>query len=367
MRAAFALFVVGLAVGAAVADPAKRTATVEIDGVEVRAGHGFAFPATGQLRKGESVLILREEESGFFAIQPPTGSVSWIKQIHLGKVEPGEGGKANVPVAIEAAEVLAGVDKDNKPTNRVTARLPRGTIVEVLGAAVRIDNAHWFPITPPEGDLRWVPKGALKASSMTALAPPPPYHRPDTPGVPVSGDRRGVVGTPAVATLPAGLTEHRLWAEASQLERTGDYGAARARYARIYQDLWDQKAEREAIVYVYNQYTRCDELFKKGEGVSRRPETDGRPGNRSESRDARGEGKWSSPGVLNELPRVFVDGQQVYSLQDDRGAVAYYVTSVQGINLKTYAGKRVQLYGTVAQRPELYRPHLLAERVEVAK
>jgi hypothetical protein len=43
------------------------------------------------------------------------------------------------------------------------------------------------------------------------------------------------------------------------------------------------------------------------------------------------------------------------------------VTSVPGISLRNYNGKRVQLYGTVAQRPELYRPHLLAERVEVAK
>jgi hypothetical protein len=47
--------------------------------------------------------------------------------------------------------------------------------------------------------------------------------------------------------------------------------------------------------------------------------------------------------------------------------VIYYVTAVTGINLKNYNGKRVQLYGAVAQRPELYRPHMAVERVEVAK
>src|SRR5262245_41342301 len=135
MRAALALLVVGLGVSFA-AEPVRRTATVDIDGVEVRSGHAMGFPAVSQLRKGDTVIIVREEETGFFAIIPPTGSMSWIKQIHLGKVEPGENGKANVPVAVEQAEVMAGADKDNKPTNRVTARLPKGTIVETTGPAV---------------------------------------------------------------------------------------------------------------------------------------------------------------------------------------------------------------------------------------
>ena len=48
--------------------------------------------------------------------------------------------------------------------------------------------------------------------------------------------------------------------------------------------------------------------------------------------------------------------------------VMYYVTSVFGINLRTYNSKRVQIYGPVApNEPELYRPHLAAERVELAR
>jgi hypothetical protein len=366
MRAAFALLTVGLALGAAsAADAPKKTAAIEVDGVEVRAGHAYGFPMTGVLHKGDPVIVVGLEESGFFAIQPPPGTVSWIRQIHLGKVEPGENGKANVPVAVEGADVFAGSDKDHRPTNKVTTRLPKGTIVEVQGPPARIDNASWYPITPPEGDLRWIPKSALKPDAMAVVAPPAPYRRPDTPGTTTSGRTgSGLSGSAAAAGLPAALAEHRLWKQASQAERAGDYDAARKLYARIYQDLWDQRADREAIVICYNRYTRCDELFKKGEGAPSRTARDaGRPV--SESRDATG--KWSNPGYLQELQKVYVDGQQVYSLQDDRGNVAYYVTAVSGINLKNYNGKRVQLYGTVAQRPELYRPHLLAERVEVAK
>jgi hypothetical protein len=366
MRASLALTAFALALPALVAaEPQRRTATVEVDGVEVRAGHALAFPAVGQLRKGDSVIIVREEETGFYAIVPPQGAVSWIKQIHLAKVEPGEGGKANVPVAVEGAEVMAGSEKEGKPTNRVTTRLPKGTIVEVAGPAVRIDNASWYPITPPEGDLRWVPKAAIRSTSLTALSPAPPYVRPE--GSPFALGSTGSApgeGTKPAAKLPIALTEHGLWARAADAEKTGDYSTARSLYARVYQDLWDQKAERDAIVICYNRYTRCDEAVKKG-GEPARTET--RTPGTPTSRTTPVGPKWTGGGYLEELQKVYVDGQQVFSFQDDRGNVIYYVTAVAGINLRTFNGKRVQLYGSAETRPELYRPHLVAERVEPAK
>jgi hypothetical protein len=361
MRTALTLLAAAIGLGTVLgADPVRRTATVDIDGVEVRSGHALGFPSTGQLRKGDSVIVVREEETGFLAILPPTGSVSWIKQIHLGKVEPGEGGRANVTVAVDGAEVLAGSDKEGKPTNRVTARLPKGTIVETTGQTMRVDNATWYPIVPPEGDLRWIPKSAVKASSLTALAPPPPYERPTTSPFTVGGS--GSEPPPKAPALPKELTEHRLWSQASQAEKNGDYSTARSLYARVYQDLWDHHAERDAIVICYNRYIKCDEAVKQGGTTVSRP-------SRSESKSVSDgdSGKWSSPGKLVEQQRVFVDGQSVFSFEDDRGSVMYYVTAASGINLRTYAGKRVQLYGTVSQRPELYRPHMLVERIEPAK
>jgi hypothetical protein len=372
MRLAIALTLVGLGFGSALAEPVKRTATVDVDGVEIRSGHAMGFPAVGQLRKGDTVIVVREEETGFFAILPPAGSVSWIKQIHLGKVEYGDGGKANVPVAVDGAEVMAGASKEGKPTNRVTARLPRGTIVEIVGPAVRVDNSSWYPITPPEGDLRWLPKSALRAASMSALAPPAPYVKPETSPFTVagSGGKPDGAARTAAAALPRVLTDHRLWAQAAQAEKNGEYATARTLYARIYQDLWDQKAERDAIVICYNRYTRCDEAAKKGAPAPPKP------GERSDSRKPPGDstslsatsgGKWSSGGYLKELQKVFLDGKPVFSFSDDRDVVIYYVTGVSGINLRNYSNKRVELYGIVEERPELYRPHMAVERVEVAK
>jgi hypothetical protein len=363
MRIAVALLIAGVALGAARAESARRTGTVEVADVEVRVGHALGFPAVGQLKKGDTVIVVREEDTGFLAILPPAGAVSWVKQIHLAKVEGLETGKANVLVAVEGAEVLAGSDKDHPPTNRATVHLPKGTIVEVVGPAVRVGNASWDPITPPEGDLRWVPKSAVKASSLTAMSPPPPYVRPDTPAFTVSADGSKPVARPAAAALPTALTDHRLWAKASDAEASGDYTTAKSLYARIYQDLWDQKAERDAIVICYNRYTRCDTALKQGDVPPARTRSE----SRSEAPPAAVGGKWSSPGYLQELQKVYLDGQPVYSLQDDRGNVLYYVTAIAGISLHNYNGKRVQLYGNVATRPELYKPHMSVERVEAAK
>jgi len=360
MRIAVALLAAGVALGTAHAESARRTGAVDVNEVELRAGPALTFPAVGTLKKGETVIIVREEDTGFLAVVPPANVVSWVRQIHVGKVEGLEAGKANVPVTVDGAEVMAGADKEQKPTNRVTTRLPKGTIIEISGPAVRIDNASWYPITPPEGDLRWVPRSAIRSTSLSALAPPP-YVRPETPAFTVAADG-SKPGRPAAATLPTALTDHRLWAKASDAETAGDYATAKALYARIYQDLWEQKAERDAIVICYNRYTRCDTALKQGDTSPPRTRTE----SRSEPPQASG-GKWSSPGYLQELQKVYLDGQPVFSLKDDRGGVAYYATAVSGLNLRNFGDKRVQLYGTVASRPELYKPHFTVERVEVAK
>lgn len=355
----------------------KRVATIETDGVEIRAGHAMSFPAVGQLRKGDKVIIIREEETGFLAIHPPAGVTSWVRQIHLGKVEPNEAGKANVVVLVEGAEVMTGNDKGDGPSTRATTRIAKGTIVEVVGKPIRIDGASWYPITPPEGDLRWVPKSAVRMQEVVALTPPAPYYPPEppafTPGntetTRPAADTPG--GTkPVAGGLPRVLTDHKLWSQANNAERNSEFNVAKGLYARIYQDLWDQKAERDAIVIVYNRFSKCDELLKRGDAnSSRRVESrssilTNNPTPVEQPRPTSGN---KGTGTLEELQKVFVDGQQVFALKDDRGQVIYYATGTQGMNLRGYVGKKVQVFGEVTNRPELYRPHIAIERVEAVR
>jgi len=74
--------------------------------------------------------------------------------------------------------------------------------------------------------------------------------------------------------------------------------------------LWDQKAERDAIVICYNRYTRCSNALKGGDTPART-----RSESRSEAPPPAAGSKWSGPGYLQELQRVNLDGQQVYSLE----------------------------------------------------
>ena len=350
-------------------EPVKRTATVEHDGVEMLSGPALNFPAVGILKKGDSVIILGEAETKFYSVQPPPGSTSWMRAIHLGKIEADERGRANVPVMIDGADVFVGMDSTGKPSQRVSIRLPRGTIVETIGAALRIDNTSWYSIVPPEGDVRWVLKSTVKLGAP--LGPPAPYDRTgESPFTVASGGAPAAAAPPGApaASLPRVLTDHKLYEQAVAAERANDFVKAKNLYARIYQDLWDQKAERDAIVICYNRYTRCDEIVKRGDGRSsaRRDDTVGRS-TEAGTRNGPTPARWVGPGEFKEVQRVTVDRQQVFALHDSRGDVLYYATAVEGINLRTYVGKRVQLYGVVQERPELFRPHLAVERVEVAK
>lgn len=366
-------------VGWVVAAPdSRRIAVIDLEGVEIRAGHAMSYASVGQLHKGDKVIVVREEETGFLAIQPPIGTMSWVRKIHLGKIEPNESGKSNVTVMVDGAEVMAGNQKGDAPLNRVTTQLPKGTIVEVMDKPIRIDGSIWYPVVPPEGDLRWIPKNAVRKQEMVAVGNPAPYYPPEPPAYSVAGGETSKAGNegvvkPAVAGQPKVLTDHKYWAQANRAESSGDYSTAKKLYALIYQDLWDQKVERDALLIAYNRFTRCDEQLKRGtdSGSSRRTES-----RRETTSDNEERGKPSAQlqaqnpkaiGYLQEMAKVFVDGKQVYAFNDDKGNVVYYATGAEGLNLKTFMGKKVQVFGEISNRAELYRPHIAVEKVETVR
>jgi hypothetical protein len=362
--------------GRLVAETPKRTAVVDLNGVELRAGPSMSSAPVGILSRGESVIVLREEDSGFYAILPPKGYLSWVKAIHLGKVNFNETGRANAPVVVPFAPVMAGTEKTGGPTIHKSTTLPEGSIVEVVGPSVRIDNANWYPIVPPEGDARWLPKSAIK-TALAAIPSAPVYVRPDPPAYTVGSGEGGKVGgdvpvRPAVAGLPKALSDHRLWAEASQEERLGNFSQAETLYAKIYSELWDAKADREALVICYNRAIRCQEMRKNGNTrPAARTEASSPPRGDTVSRPAEKPaptpGTWTDPGYLREMQKVFVDGLQAFALEDEKGNVLLYVTSTAGIELRNFTGKKVQLFGTRQTRADLYRPYLVVEKIEPAR
>jgi hypothetical protein len=358
-------------------EPAKRVATIDFAGVELRAGPSMSSTPLGVLQRGDSVIVLRDDDS-FYAIQPPKGYISWVKAIHLSRVIANESGRGNATVAVPFAPVMAGSEKADKPSVHKTVNLPEGAIVEVLGQSVKVDETHWYPVSPPEGDLRYIPKNASR-TALSALPSSSPYVRndpfPSTPtssspsssgsATPVSSniDTRGVPATPVAANLPRALADHRLWPQASAAERNQQWSEAEKLYATIYEDLWNAKAERDALVICYNRAIRCQEM-RKGITPRREPAI---PVRNDKPTETSSNGNWSQTGTIREMAKVFIDGQQAFALDDERGNPLLYVIASAGVDCRAFAGKRVRLFGVQQKRDELYRPFLAVEKIEAAR
>ena len=54
-----------------------------------------------------------------------------------------------------------------------------------------------------------------------------------------------------------------------------------------------------------------------------------------------------------------------YALTDDYGRILKFVTPAPGLNLRRYLRRQIGVTGTQRTIPQLYRPHLMAERVMV--
>ncbi len=128
---------------------APRTAWVSAEEVLVLAEPDAGAFVTGRLKKGDRVLVRRESPRGWFAIEPPAGSFSWVPRE---AVEETENGRARVMV--RAVAVRPG---------STSARMPGGTWTTLaLGAQLRLvdrpplvlrrvgESARvWLAVEPP--------------------------------------------------------------------------------------------------------------------------------------------------------------------------------------------------------------------------
>src|SRR6266852_4056978 len=67
--------------------PAKMT--IVLKEVEVRSGPSKQLYATSKLAQGDTVTVLREckDQPGWYEIEPPKGSFSWINGKHVKQVD----------------------------------------------------------------------------------------------------------------------------------------------------------------------------------------------------------------------------------------------------------------------------------------
>ncbi len=193
--------------GAAAAPGEPVEMTIFADKVEIRSGPTLKHYATGELHKGERVLVRRDwrEQPGWLQINPPPGSFSWIRASCV-TVANERTGIVNKDTAIIPGSSLVSQKSDVE-----TVTVKPGTQVEILSKPTVMDNESWLQITPPPTDVRYIPAAAVQ--------PAPEAVNVSSSGFPTQ--RGGGAGS--------------LLDQANQAMSNGNLALARQLYQQVYQ------------------------------------------------------------------------------------------------------------------------------------
>lgn len=151
MRRSLAMAVVCCALGAGIAQAREfpYTAVVIADEAYARSGPGTGYYETLRLHKDDTVLVERHDPGGWFAIAPPAGSFSWVKQSEVEKEASGVGTIVGHNVEARVGSLKA----VHKSFHQV--RLSKGAQVKILDER-QTQAGKWYRIAPPTGELRWI-------------------------------------------------------------------------------------------------------------------------------------------------------------------------------------------------------------------
>jgi hypothetical protein len=369
-------------------------ATVTDPAVTVRAAPSATLDDTGTLPRGAGVIVEREEANGWLAITAPYGSVSWITNQFIEDPAPEKPAPKNAIVHAED-EVTLAVGKAGlaQPLEIRRVRIPNGTAVMIIGPKVTFSGKTWYPIVPPAGDVRYVPKTAVqfekaapnnftvRATDIPTSLPPPAIAPPSGIGPVATVAGPGSTSAPpggVVASKPA--VNHPLWIQAETAESEnrladaekayfdlaalmngpgGDHDIANLCYTRIHAIREKKRASNTG-----GQQVKDDRGVRPGApqaiptgGSNSKPDV---PAN-SDRPD------WIGPGTLR-ISAVTLNGigQKTYALETVPGAVKVYVLAGQGVDLVQYVNKRVSVFGTPQTRGGISKPYVIATGVELA-
>jgi hypothetical protein len=175
------LFAPSLTLRAAETPPDVRIVTVPQAQVWCGPSTSNGLYPTNVLRQGERVQVERELESGWLVVRPPAGSFSWINNRFVQYIS---SKYANYVVTYDGNDVpvlIGSCLKMDRPS-KIGVKLPRGAQVRVIGRPMTDEEGTWLPIEPPEGEVRYLRKEAVaKAGSgtQTTSSAKSPIQAPD--------------------------------------------------------------------------------------------------------------------------------------------------------------------------------------------
>ncbi|MFL5340298.1 MAG: hypothetical protein ACJ8F7_09110 [Gemmataceae bacterium] len=346
------------------AQQSPQSVPITADEVEVRAGGSPLFPATGKLRRGDTVYV-RASKDGWLEIVPPAGSLSWV---NAESVDLLVGTRTLAVKADPAAQVRVGNAQVPAPL-LVDAHVALEKGAQVFAVAekpVKAEKGDWWPIQPVTGEVRYIPASAIASPQIAAKSP-------SGNGAPT---RTG--GDPRLAQAEQAEQEgryddaERMYSELCRrhMQAGGDFQfaqmcAGRIEELRRFHRTSGALASRPPgpITGTTTSMSKSSNLSNIA-GLSPPPPLPG-AGNSSRIQPAPQSNpeRASGPGVLRRSA-VRIDGVQAYALETPRGQLLYYVTPTPGLDLEPFVGQRVELMGTTRIRGDVRgADHLTATRV----
>ena len=181
--------------------------SIAIPKVEVRSGPTDKFYATGELKQGDHVVVLREaKEPGWVEIKPPKGSFSWINAKFVKQVSPYEA------VVLYDSPGLIGSDTlQSKPNVETKSGFLAGSVLYIVHQPKSVDGETWLPVQPHAREVRYLPQSALNPPVVASSATPQNWaigsKTPATtiPGHPTNGptDVKPVGSSTSLSPTPA--------------------------------------------------------------------------------------------------------------------------------------------------------------------
>lgn len=341
----------------AFAQPAQSLARVRVVSANLYSGPGDQMPKCGTIEQGYVLVVDHAEGNDWLAVQPPTGSLSWINHLHVNLQPPAPGRPAfpaNAVVHTDGEVKLAvGQMGDARPFNVRRTRLPEGTIVKVVGTKVRAATdgeaveSSWYPIIPPRDDFRYVRRadvdligGSEKPGFVVKSAKP--GEPGDLPVASLPGDFRPAGG----ADLTGEGSNNPLWRDAERARLAGNFPQAE----RLYKQLAEDATKAGETTLANLCFSRIHSLREL-----QRQKDRGEPAARPLPPDTGGTARKPASATVGGTGQVRVvnfkfEGRQVYALTDRRG-VSLYVLS-DDLDLSRYVGRWVELSGAVSYPKE---------------
>jgi uncharacterized protein YraI len=330
--------------------PAPPVATEEMTvntEVDLRSGPGQNYYSTGKLKVGDRVKVVTsadKKSTGWLAIEPPTGSFSWISSAAVQQTQQ----NAGLVIVEETTVKPCGVPYDTVPASELAlCKLRKGTQVVILGPVKAGPGGSWYPIEPPPGEYRYVPEAAVVK----------------TGGIQPVGGVSPQAGTGSFVPPPGGETG--LMAQAAKARQD-----AELLYQRVYQSSQDPNEKAEALrqLQILRQaatgpvgqpgfpYNTASVQGGTAPKVTMGTPTSNQPGGNTAlyqtAAQPTGAAAWTKWGTLRRATFVQPNGQPMYRLEDERGAPLAYAVAAPGYTLEPYVGRYVTLYGASAYRSD---------------